>query len=323
MTKQQESQSIIVAVVQVVSRPGQVSANHQHALPFIETAVSQGAQLVILPELFTSGYIPNQTIWQYGETLNGPTVTWLRQTAARLGIYLGAGFVEIAGDDFYNSYALAAPDGKLAGCARKNKAETYCFKHGNGRHLIETALGTIGIGICADNHFTAFLKLMQNSNIDLLLMPHASPTPYQTSRTVSPADIEAARQKATAVPLLYARALGIPVLFANAVGDLQPMSGLLGRFMTPELFRLQGQSCIVDSDGTLHGTLEAEEAVLVAEVRLSSGHKQDDQPPDYDGWLHPGSQLTRKLLLPLDAILGRISYSWRKNQVTHNVVSRQ
>ncbi len=314
MNDQRKSQSITVAVVQVASQPGQISANHQHALPFIETAVSQGAQLVILPELFASGYIPNQTIWQYGETLDGPTVTWLRQTAARLGIYLGVGFVEIAGDDFYNSYALAAPNGELAGCARKNWAETYCFKYGHGRHLIETALGTIGVGICADNHFTAFMRLMQKSDVDLLLMPHASPTPYQTSRTVSPADIEAARQKATAVPLLYAHTLGVPVLFVNPVGDMQPMSGLLGRFMTPELFRLQGQSCIVDSDGTLHGPLAAEEAVLVAEVRLGSARKQHDQPPDYDGWLHPGSQLTRKLLIPLDVMLGRTSYSWRKSK---------
>lgn len=312
MNEQQASNSIIVAVVQVASQPGQIGANQQHALPFIETAVIHSAQLVILPELFASGYIPNQTIWQYGETLDGPTVTWLRQTAARLGIYLGAGFVEKAGHDFYNSYALAAPNGDLTGCARKNRAETYCFKHGNGRHLIKTDLGKIGVGICADNHFTAFLKLMQNSDVDLLLMPHASPTPYKTSRTVSPTDIEAFRQKATAVPLLYARVLGIPVLFANAIGELQPMSGLLGRFMTPELFCLQGQSCIVNSDGTLHGPLEAEEAVLVAEVRLGSGHKQNNQPPDYDGWLHPGSKLTRKLLLPLDTILGRISYSCMK-----------
>jgi len=319
MNDQQANKSITVAVVQVASQPGRVSANQQHALPFIETAVSQGAQLVILPELFASGYIPNQTIWQYGETLDGPTVTWLRQTAARLGIHLGAGFVETAGNDFYNSFALATPDGELAGCARKNKAETYCFKHGNGRHLIETALGKIGVGICADNHFTAFLDLMQNSGIDLHLMPHASPRPYKTSRTVSLADIESARQKATAVPLLYARTLGVPVLFANPVGDLQPMSGLLGRFMTPELFRLQGQSCIVDSNGTLHGPLTAEEAVLVAEVRLGPVRKQNNQPPDYDGWLHPGSKLTRKALLPLDTILGQINYAWKKHCVRRNL----
>jgi N-carbamoylputrescine amidase len=312
METSQKNKSIVAAVIQIASQPGRVSANQRHALPFIETAVSQGAQLIVLPELFASGYIPNQTIWQYGETLDGSTVTWLRQTAARLGVYLGAGFVEIAGDDFYNSFALAAPDGELAGCARKTRAETYCFKYGDGRHLIETALGKIGVGICADNHYTAFLNLMRSSGVDLALMPHASPTPYKTSRAVSQADIEAARQKATAVPLLYARALGVPVLFVNPVGDMQPMSGLLGRFMTPELFRLQGQSCIVDSDGTLHGPLEAEETVLTAKVRLGPTHQQSNPPPDYDGWLHPGSKVTRKALIPIDVILGRASYSRRK-----------
>jgi N-carbamoylputrescine amidase len=310
----QESRSIKVAVVQIASQPGQISANQQHALPFIERAATQGAQVVILPELFACGYIPNPSIWQYAETLDGPTVTWLRQTAARLGVYLGAGFVEIAGNDLYNSFALATPDGELAGCARKNRAEAYCFIYGHGHHLIETDLGAIGVGICADNHYTSFLELMRKSGISLLLMPHASPTPFKTSRTVSQTDIEAARQKATEVPQLYARALGIPVLFANAVGDLQPMTGLLGRFMTPELFRLEGQSCIVDSDGALHGPMEDEEALLVAEVRLGPTHTQNGQPPDYDGWLHPGSTLIRKVLIPLDVALARMSYSLRKGK---------
>ena len=57
-----EIQTIRVAVVQVESRPGQIAANQAQALPFIETAVSQGAQLVILPELFACGYIPNSTV---------------------------------------------------------------------------------------------------------------------------------------------------------------------------------------------------------------------------------------------------------------------
>jgi N-carbamoylputrescine amidase len=308
------TKSMKVAVVQIVSQPGQIRANQQHARPFIERAVTEGAQLVILPELFACGYIPNPSIWQYGEALDGPTVTWLRQTAARSGVYLGAGFVESAGNEFYNSFALATPDGDLAGCARKNRAEAYCFNYGHGQHFIQTDLGAIGVGICADNHYTSFLELMRTSGIALLLMPHASPTPYKTSRTVSQDDIEAARQKAIDVPQLYARALGVPVLFANAVGDLQPMSGLLGRFMTPDLFRLQGQSCIVDSDGKLHGPLEDEEAVLVAEVRLGPAHTQNGQPPDYDGWLHPGSTLIRKVLIPLDVALARMSYSLRKGK---------
>jgi hypothetical protein len=63
----------------------------------VKTAVSH--QLVILPELFACGYVPNPTVWRYGESPDGPTGQWLRATARRLGIYLGAGFAEVDGDD--------------------------------------------------------------------------------------------------------------------------------------------------------------------------------------------------------------------------------
>jgi predicted amidohydrolase len=191
-----EIRTIRVAAVQVESRPGQIAANHAHVMPFIETAVSQGAQLVILPELFACGYIPNPTVWRYGESLAGQTVQWLR-----------------------------------------------------------------------------------------------------------------ARENLLSIPTLYARLLGVPVLFANALGDLQPMSGLFGKLMDPALFRLLGLSRIVDGDGTLRGELGHEEGVLVAEVSLGAGFRQEQAPPDYGGWLHPGSALVRRALRPVDLALARAYYA--------------
>lgn len=101
--------SLRIAVVQVASQPGQITVNQAHALPFIERAVEQRAQLVILPELFACGYVPNQSIWHYGETRAGPTVTWLRATSKRLGIYLGAGWLEIEGRSTRFLVYVAAP----------------------------------------------------------------------------------------------------------------------------------------------------------------------------------------------------------------------
>lgn len=298
-----------VAAAQVESQPGQIAANHAHALPFIETAAAQGAQLVVLPELFACGYIPNPNIWQYGETLAGPTVAWLRETSQRLGIYLGAGFLEIAGTDFFNSFALTDPEGKLLGCARKTKSEVYCFKYGTGQHVIKCDLGVLGVGICADNHISSFPALMARSNVDLLLMPHGSPMPYKTSKVITEADIEQIQEKTLSIPALYVQALGVPVIFVNAVGALQPMTGLLGKFMTPEHFRLRGFSRIIDSDGALLGELGEEEGVLVREVTLDPARKHYIAPPDHDGWLHEGSAMTRKVIAPLDITVGRAFYA--------------
>ncbi len=314
---------MIAAVVQVESRPGEIAFNHAHAMPWIEEAASRGARLVILPELFACGYIPNETVWQYAETLGGPTVRWLRAVAQRLRIYLGAGFAEVDGTHFYNSFALAAPDGGLAGCARKAMSEAYCFRYGRGRHLFATDIGQVGAGICADNHVITFLRLMEASSIDLLLMPHASPLPFRTSRMITEADRAQAAENLLSVPSLYARRLGVPVLFANAVGDLQPMSGLFGRLMSPEFFRLPGLSRIVDADGTLRGELGREEGVLVAEVGTGSVRGSDEEVPDHGGWLHPGSALVRRVLRPVDLSLARAGYalSGRRRRFARRLVA--
>lgn len=304
-----QGRTIRAAAVQVESQPGHIAANHAHALSFIETAVAQGAHLVILPELFASGYIPNRSIWQYGETLDGPTVSWLRQTSRRWGIYLGAGFVEVDGADFFNSFALTDPNGRLAGCARKTGAEAYCFKRGAGDHTIDTEIGKLGVGICADNHAASFPALLERSGIDMLLMPHASPMPHKTAKQISEADIERARDNTISMPTLYAELLGIPAIFVNAVGPLQPMTGLLGRFMTPDLFRLRGLSRIADSDGALLAALDEKEGVLVAEVTLDRARKRKGEAPNYGGWLHPGAKLTRKVIIPVDVALGRATYA--------------
>ena len=308
-SNRKQIRTIQVAAIQVASQPGQMTTNHAHALPFIETVVAQGAQLVVLPELFACGYIPNQSIWQYGEPLAGPNVAWLRETSKRLGITLGAGFLEVDGADFFNSFALTGPDGELVGCARKTRAETYCFRYGAGQHIIQTDIGTLGVGICADNHYASFPALMARSGIDMLLMPHGSPMPYKTAKLISEADIEQAREKTASLATLYAGLLGVPVIFVNAVGALQPMAGLLGKFITPELFRLRGQSRIADSDSALLGDLGEEEGVLVTEVTLDPARKRYTAPPDYDGWLHEGSAMTRKVILPLDIAAGRASYA--------------
>lgn len=93
-----------------------------------------------------------------------------------MGIWLGAGLVETDGRDFFNVFILCGPDGNIAGTARKDNAEAFCFKRGLGIHVIETTIGRIGVGICADNHFASLIALLQAEAVDLILMPHAWPT---------------------------------------------------------------------------------------------------------------------------------------------------
>lgn len=302
--------TVKVAAVQMESARGRVQANLAHAAPLVEKAAREGARLIVLPELAATGYILSKELWGAAETMDGPTVRWLGETSGRLRIYLGAGFAETDGRDIYNSYVLTGPDGGVAGRVRKRNAEAYNFKRVKaGPHTVDTELGRLGVGICADNQYVFLPRLMQEQSVDLMLMPHAWPGPWKTSKLVKEDDIEITRRKARELPLLYARLLGVPAVFVNQVGEFGKMPGILGGLMDPDVFRLQGLSRIVDSDGAVLGELGGGEGVLVAEVTLDPARKIRVEPEDYDGWLLPGAAVVRKTIIPLDLGLGKLRYA--------------
>lgn len=86
----QDIVTIRLAAVQVRSWPGRAAANLEHAVPFVEEVAAESARLVVLPELFSCGYVPNASIWDAAEGRDGPTARWLAATARQLDIYLGA-----------------------------------------------------------------------------------------------------------------------------------------------------------------------------------------------------------------------------------------
>jgi N-carbamoylputrescine amidase len=301
--------TVSLAVVQVRSQPSENEANRARATGYIERAAAQGAELVILPELYTCGYLPNRAVWTVAEAPEGPTARWLATTAQRLGIYLGAGTAETDGVDFFNVFVLAGPDGRVLGRAYKANAEASVFRRGRREHVIETELGRIGIGICADNQFAQHLRLMHEARVDVILMPHAWPTPARAAGLVSAADVAAQQRRMIELPALYARALGVPVAFANQIGPLQPIGGILGRLMDPTIWRLRGQSRIVDADGTVCDALSDQDGVVTAKTIMDPGLWHYTPPRDYGGWLQPGSALARRVIIPLDIGTGRLTYS--------------
>jgi predicted amidohydrolase len=100
---------------------------------------------------------------------------------------------------------------------------------------------------------------------------------------VSERDIREQREKPQELAALYASCLGVPVVFVNGVGQMARLAGLLGRVLDPEVFRLEGRSRILDSDGTLKAELGAEEGLIAADVSLDPLRKRCMRPESYSG----------------------------------------
>jgi N-carbamoylputrescine amidase len=269
-----KTKALCVSAVQIDTQPGRIEENLAHATDLIDQAGQQGAQLVLLPELMPGGYSLTEEIWDCGEPFDGRTTSWLKTTAKRLGIYLGTSFLEAEGEDFYNTFALATPDGEIAGRVRKSppaSLEAYFYRAGCTPHVIETELGRIGVGICYENLLFERLNDLVQSSVDLVLQPSAA----GRLKPIRPGDVALFDRMVERIPVRFAKVLGVPTVLANRAGRIQTkLPGEHGEFDSS----FPGLSRIVDSDGTIKAKMGEEEGVIVSKVRLDQSRKRNAKP---------------------------------------------
>lgn len=304
--------TVKVAAVQMESKNGEIMENLRHAMPLIEKAAAQGAKLVLLPEFMPPGFELTCKLWDAAETCDGMTVSWLKETSGRLGIYLGTSYLEADGEDFFNTFALAGPDGRIAGTVRKQSpslAENYFFRGDTGNHVIDTDIGRIGVGICNDNHMAYLPGTIQKMSADIMLMPHSWALPTKPSKAVSQADIDRWHANMKDMAPLYSRLLGIPAVMVNKTGPF--ISGRPPGFislMTPDWteYVFPGHSTISDCDGRVLARTDGEEGFIVADVVLDPLRKKKEKPRTYGHFSYPGSA-GRNIMLLMN-LTGRFSY---------------
>ncbi len=257
--------TVRVAAVQIDCMPGVAEHNLNHAAELLAQAAMQGAEVVLLPELLPSGYLLSEAIWACAEPRDGRFVRWLCHQAHAYGFYLGATFLEADGDDFYNTFVLATPDGTVAGAIRKSPPASLeaCFYRGGdptAPHVIDTALGRIAVGICYENLRYERLLALYQARPSLVLMAAAAGRPIP----MKPGDEKRFDSMVRRLPQRYARVLHAPVVLANRTGALDtPLP-----FGYPDMHSsFPGLSAIVDVDGMNCESLGHEEGVIVATVR--------------------------------------------------------
>lgn len=279
-----EIKRIRVAAIQMVCEEAKIAHNLEHAAKLLEQAVEKGAELLLLPELMPGGYMLTEAIWDAAETMEGRSVDWLKEKAKEHGIHVGFSFLEADGEDFYNTFVLATPKGEIAGRVRKNPAasiEAHFYKAGSDRHVIETELGRIGVGICYENLLYDRICELMESSVDLVLSPSAAGMP----KPLIPGDVRRFEEMLIRWRYLYGDVLGVPNVMANRVGPLETeLPGMLPYLKST----FPGLSAITNADGEVLAELGGDEGVIVADIELNPAKKRALPPKCYGSmWALP------------------------------------
>jgi predicted amidohydrolase len=142
-----------LALLQMLVEPGQVEANLARAEERIREAATRGAQLIVLPEVLDCGWTHPSAREHATMIPGGAACERLRHAARHAGTHLCAGIAERDGERVFNSAVLFAPDGELLLHHRKIHELDIAqplYARGDRLQVVETALGTIGVMICAD-----------------------------------------------------------------------------------------------------------------------------------------------------------------------------
>ena len=238
-------------------------------------AARKGAQLVLFPEAFVSGYprgldfgavVGSRTdqgredfrrYWDSSVDVPGPAVDDLAQTARENEIYLVVGVVEREGGTLYCCVLFFAPDGTFLGKHRKimptgSERLVWGFGDGSTMPVFDTPLGKLGAVICWENYLPLMRTAMYAKGIEIYCAPTAD---TRDSWMASMRHIAVEGRCFVLSCNQFNRSHDFPCEYRSIFGE------------DPDAVVCRGGSCIVDPFGNfLAGPNMEGEVVLVAEI---------------------------------------------------------
>lgn len=244
-----------VALVQMIVESDKQS-NLIRARRAVAHARVQGAELVVLPEMFVCPY-DTSSFPIYAEAEGGETYQYLSDLAAEAKVVLVAGSVPERDDEgrLYNTSYVFSEDGRLLAKHRKVHLfdidieggqyfkESETLSPGETVTIAKSSLGNIGVMICFDIRFPDLAMAMAKAGADLIIVPGAF------NMTTGPAHWEL---------LFRARALDNQVWMLGASPARQEESSYIA----------YGHSIAVNPWGEVKGLLDEKEGLLVVDVDL-------------------------------------------------------
>lgn len=169
-----------IACAQMDVALGNKKQNLEHAAEIMKEAASRKVDLIVFPELFTTGYCLDQAN-VLAEPPKGHSIELLRDLAGRFRIFIVAGSIlERRDQAIYNTCHLIGKDGKLLGYYDKVHLfppfeEPRYLTAGTRAPIFKTSLGIFGLMICFDLRFPEIARELTINGSQIIFCPAEFP----------------------------------------------------------------------------------------------------------------------------------------------------
>jgi N-carbamoylputrescine amidase len=249
-----------------------VDANIAAAERLVRQAAKQGAQIILIQELFETPYFcieqDSRHLRLATTVADNKAINHFSKVARELGVVLPISFFEKANNSFFNSIAILDADGRNLGVYRKShipngpgyQEKNYFSPGDTGFMTFDTKFARIGVAICWDQWFPETARALALQGAELMFFPTAIGSEPPPALPVNSRDHWQRTQQGHAAANLT------PVIVSNRIGTeraLQDPDGLYIKFY--------GSSFIADPTGAKVAEAGEEgEAVLTAKFDLAA-----------------------------------------------------
>ena len=264
-----------------------IPGNIARAESLIRKAAAEGAQIVLIQELFEAPYFCQDQIGEFFDMAkpleDNPLIAHFSRLAAELNVVLPVSFFEKAGQTYFNSVAIVDADGTVLGLYRKSHipdgsgyTEKYYFSPGDtGFRVWQTKHATIGVGICWDQWFPEAARAMALQGTELLFYPTAIGSEPQDPTIDSAAHWQRVMQGHAAANLM-------PVIASNRIGTEPGRKGTELTFYGSSFIADQTGNKVAEADRTSEAVLTATfDLDGIARQRSNWGLFRDRRPELY------------------------------------------
>lgn len=164
------------AAIQMEILTARPELNLAKAMQLLEEAVSMGAQLILLPEMWLTGFVLKREVEGFLPWTD-KALALLSRFCSRKSCFLLAGsLMEREGEKLYNTAYFLNSEGQLVGKYRKNHlfapmGELKVFTPGREIEVFPSSVGLVSSVICYDLRFPELVRILPFKGVEILCVP--------------------------------------------------------------------------------------------------------------------------------------------------------